>query len=247
MKECCLGIALFFLASVAAALPASARPRDETMSNVYRCAVIGDTRLWLDCYYGAAQPVRASLGMQPAHAAQIKLLAAPPGSSMPPADVGARDQVVFGATRCTSFSDEGEWLNCYYAAAQPIRVLLGLSPTSQASAAAPQFGLRPPPHPDTSANADHFETRMASYSFDRYGLFKATLDNGQVWYQISGDDSFAHWEPPATKYVVRISKGILGSYNFEVKGERPPIQGPPAAIALGPIPRETPSATPAPG
>ncbi len=49
----------------ASRLPAAARPRDDAMSAAFRCAVIGEARQWLDCYYGAAQPVRAALGMPP--------------------------------------------------------------------------------------------------------------------------------------------------------------------------------------
>ena len=44
---------------VGLAAPAQARPRDEALSGAFRCAVIADSHQWLDCYYGAAQPVRA--------------------------------------------------------------------------------------------------------------------------------------------------------------------------------------------
>src|SRR4051812_22621027 len=64
-----LGLASLLLA----ALPAEARPRDDALAGAFRCAVIGDARAWLDCYYGAAQPVRAGLGLAPAMAAQVKL------------------------------------------------------------------------------------------------------------------------------------------------------------------------------
>ena len=56
-----------------AAAPAQARPRDEALSGAFRCAGVADSHQWLDCYYGAAQPVRAALGMPPALPAQIKL------------------------------------------------------------------------------------------------------------------------------------------------------------------------------
>ena len=56
-------------AAVLVAMPAQARPRDEALSGAFRCAVIADSHAWLDCYYGAAQPVRAALGMAPALAA----------------------------------------------------------------------------------------------------------------------------------------------------------------------------------
>ena len=58
---------------------------------------------------------------------------------------------------------------------------------------------------------------MSSYSFDKYGIFTVTLENGQTWQQISGDTNVSHWNKPATRYTVRISRGLLGSYNFQVK------------------------------
>jgi hypothetical protein len=58
---------------------------------------------------------------------------------------------------------------------------------------------------------------MTSYSFDRYGKFSVTLENGQVWRQLSGDDVRARWSKPASRYVVRISGGAFGSYNLEVR------------------------------
>ena len=77
---------LWFLSPVLlllAALPAAARPRDDALAGAFRCAVIGDARAWLDCYYGAAQPVRAGLGLAPATAAQVKLALAPPAFHSP--------------------------------------------------------------------------------------------------------------------------------------------------------------------
>jgi hypothetical protein len=58
--------------------PAMADPREDVVSGVARCAVLTDDRQWLDCYYGAAQPMRASLGLAPAPQAQVKLLSVQP-------------------------------------------------------------------------------------------------------------------------------------------------------------------------
>src|SRR5471032_1910195 len=63
---------------VLAPQPALARARDDVMAGVFRCAAIGDTRLCLDCYYGAAQPARAQLGLPPAPPAQVRLALSPP-------------------------------------------------------------------------------------------------------------------------------------------------------------------------
>ena len=70
--------ALFSLAA-----PAEARPRDDALSGAIRCGAIADSRQWLDCYYGAAQPVRAALGLGSALPAQITLAASPPAGGQP--------------------------------------------------------------------------------------------------------------------------------------------------------------------
>lgn len=143
-----------------------------------------------------------------------------------------RDDAMAGAFRCNAQPDERQWLDCYYAAAQLVRVHLGLSPAPQARTAyaAPALPAAPPPaapqpaaeqfglrKPAPGNNVERVVSRMASYRFDRYGIFTATLANGQVWRQLSGDTAYARWSKPAESYVVSISHGLLGSYRFQVK------------------------------
>lgn len=230
MNRICILLALGFLAVSAHA--ASARPRDDVLSGAYRCAAIGDSRTWLDCYYGAAQPVRAALGLKPVPASQSRLVAQPPAGAPVPGDIPVRDQVMAGAVRCTTVGDERQWLDCYYGAAQPMRVRLGLEsarrmPALQAIRPAPPpapaipaagFGARPLPV-SPLGNVDRVSSQMASYSFDKLGWFTVTLRNGQVWRQVDGDTTYAHWKKPADAYQVQLSKGFLGSFNLQVRGE----------------------------
>lgn len=53
---------------------AEAGPRDDMLAGISRCSGISDDRTFLDCVYGAAQPVRAELGLSPAPASQIRLV-----------------------------------------------------------------------------------------------------------------------------------------------------------------------------
>jgi hypothetical protein len=215
-------------ALLALSAPASARARDEAMLNAYRCAGIASTRIWLDCYYGAAQPVRAALGLLPAPAEQLRLGLSPPaGGERQNQDL--RDEVMASAGHCGSLADERQWLSCYYAAAVPVRASLGLSvPTASPAQDAQIKSNHPSPRvpsrhlsafaellgaPDTS-----IASRMASYSFDRYGNFTVTLANGQVWRQVEGDTSTARWHKSASSYLVNITGGAFGSYNFTVNG-----------------------------
>lgn len=75
------------LAALAAvsATPALAGPREDMLAGISRCAALPDDRTFLDCVYGAAQPMRARLGLPPAPAAQQRLVPpATPVTSAPP-------------------------------------------------------------------------------------------------------------------------------------------------------------------
>ena len=61
-----------------AVYPAHAEPtRDAVMDAAGRCEGIPDNRVWLDCFYGSAQPMRATLGLAPAPESQTRLVPAP--------------------------------------------------------------------------------------------------------------------------------------------------------------------------
>jgi hypothetical protein len=159
---------------------ALADPRDDVLSAASRCVVITDYRKWLDCYYGAAQSMRALLGLRPASEEQQRL----------------------SATART-----------------------GIGPAPVLSQ--PQLGMRDPKVPPEQFGlaqrdtADHVAARMIDFTLDRTEIFTATLSNGQVWRQVSGDTSHVRWEKSAQKmvYNVLVEHGALGSYNFRVEGQ----------------------------
>lgn len=214
IEKLLLAVAAILTLTISAA---QARPRDDVMSGAFRCASIGDTRTWLDCYYGSAQPLRAALSMPPAPSAQTRLAAQPPAGPVAPSDTVLRDQVMSEAFRCNNLAGERQWLDCYYAAADIARRRLGLAVSANPPAkTAPGPSMRPSPQVPGPA-ARESASRMKSYSFDRYGIFTVTLEDGSVWRQISGDSSFAHWREPAQRYAVRITRGALGSYNLQVR------------------------------
>jgi len=218
------GNLLVFLAALLfGTVPASALgPRDEAIAGMFRCAAVGDTRVWLDCFYGAAQPMRAALGLPPVLAAQARLAQNPPASNQS-GDLGLRYQVTTDVLRCNSLGQDRQWLDCYYATAQPIRAQLGLPTAPQVLPPLPaQTAGKPFIGQDvgreTAAVGFPITSRMASYSFDRYGMFTVVLTNGLAWRQLSGDTSVAHWTKPAPSYTVQISRGALSSFNLKVKG-----------------------------
>jgi len=200
--------------------PVSARTRDDVIAGMFRCAAIGDTRIWLDCYYGAAQPQRQALGMIPAASAQVRLAQNPPASA-PTGDLSPRYQTTTEALRCNGIADERQWLNCFYAAANPVRVQLGLAPAPQTAPPiqgnAPMMASLQPGRQPTTPPAGWVQ--MSFYTFDRNGIFTLVLANGQHWQQLSGDTDLAHWKKPAASYQVRITHGALNSLNLKIKGE----------------------------
>jgi hypothetical protein len=187
------------------------------LSAAFKCAAIAELRTWLDCYYGAAQPQRAALGLPAVSAAQARLTASPPPGNPPAQDMALRDDILRSALDCNRTAAGREWLDCFYGAAEPARARLGLAsrtPARSVAGAPPpsEFGLQPKP----AKTPDSVSARMAAYEFDRYHRFTATLDNGEVWQQIAGDDDLAAWTKPASSYRVTISRGMFGSYNFRV-------------------------------
>jgi hypothetical protein len=67
-----------------AAGQARADTRDDVLSGIERCGMIHDDRSWLDCLYGAEQPMRAHLGLAPAPEFQQRLVPLiQPGMAVP--------------------------------------------------------------------------------------------------------------------------------------------------------------------
>ena len=217
------GIASVFCMPMLSASPAAAiGPRDQVIASMFRCAVIGDTRVWLDCFYGAAQPMRVALRLPPVPATQERLVESPP-ASVQSGDPNPRYQTTSEVLRCNDFSQDRQWLDCYYAAAQPVRAQLGLSPAPQvrplpATDAQAKPSAVPAPAGLPGATRFPLASRMMSYSFNRYGAFTVVLTNGQAWRQLSGDTSIARWTKPASSYTVKITRGALRSFNLKVGG-----------------------------
>jgi hypothetical protein len=68
--------------AIVAALSGSAYAgtRDDVLAGIARCGGIADDHTWLNCVYGAAQPMRNQLGLPPAPASQVNLV--PPASAV---------------------------------------------------------------------------------------------------------------------------------------------------------------------
>ncbi|HVW73805.1 MAG TPA: hypothetical protein VHC39_09210 [Rhizomicrobium sp.] len=161
----------------------------------------------------------------------------------------AREDVVNGMTRCAALTDDRQWLDCYYGAAQPMRAWLGLSPapqsqlkllqqTSQPSVPANVVPLPatvtraavrtgPPPPPKHSAILDMFggsdvvnNAPIQSYQVTGKG-FTVTLPDGQVWKQTDEDATKfpVNWSEPASSMRVTITQGAMHTFNLVMGDE----------------------------
>jgi hypothetical protein len=217
-----MSASLLLLMSVGLAV---ARPRDQVMINAYSCAGHASSRIWLDCYYGAAEPERATLDLPPAPIAQVRLIHGPLAAGVPQ-DIAIRDAVIVAAARCGAVASERPWLDCYYAAASPMRKLLGLSvaggipvPPPEQTAGPIAQQSRPGLLASILGTSDvAVASRMAAYHFDRNGVFTIALENGEIWRQLDGDSFVAHWSKEPHSYAVTITTGAFKSFNLTVKG-----------------------------
>lgn len=223
------------------AAPAQARPRDDALTGAIRCGVVADSRQWLDCYYGAAQPVRAALGLVPALQEQVRLAASPPAGGQP-RDEAVRDEVVSAAAACMRVTGDRPWLDCYYAAAMPMRAQMGLSAPQAVVRPAPvpqQFASVPPPPAQpagpppmprkTGMFAGIFSSPkpivddmpMQSYVLDKKGAFTVTLPDGQVWEQLPEDEAYhpARWRKDPSELRVTITPDAMHIFIMTVPGE----------------------------
>jgi hypothetical protein len=174
-----------------APLPVLADAREDVVNSMTRCAALPDDRQWLDCYYGAAQPMRAWLGLPPAPQSQLKLLQqtsqpAPGAPNVPGAAVPLPATVTRAAVRT------------------------GPPPPPKKSGIFDVFGGS-----DVVNNEP-----VQSYQVTPKG-FIVTLVDGQVWKQTEEDASKfpVDWQEPASSMQVTITQGALHSFNLVMGNE----------------------------
>ena len=178
-----LGIFLTATASLSSTGTASAGTREDVLAGTARCGAISDDRVWLDCYYGAAQPMRNRYGLTPAPEFQTKLVPVP-GAGGPAPSFAPSPQTATSAPPMPQQSKGGGLMGALFGG----KVLINRMP-------------------------------LTAYSFDKNGIVTVTLSDGEVWRQLADDDSFAKWRGPASRYVVTIKEGSLGSANLELQGD----------------------------
>ncbi len=193
MSKKAIFIGLFLLSAAGAA----ADPRDDALSAMLRCSGMSDKAQRLACYDSAAVRVPSAL-QAPASpvtaAAPIVAAPAAPGSA---AMARRRKEGFLGH-------------------------LFGSRPTRAPQTTVAEFGSesianggsRAYPQPMDNDTIDEITARMINYDVST-GFLVATLDNGQVWRQISGEP-VGHLERSASSYVVTVSRGGAGAYAMKL-------------------------------
>jgi hypothetical protein len=172
--------------------PVLADTRDDVIQGILRCAAIKDDRTWLNCTYGAQQPMRARLGLPPAPEFQQRLVppspyaaARAPAPSIPPrgapgtAPPSYTPPPGYVLQRADQVRHEASMMDIISGTAAPIAV----SP-------------------------------ITTVKFDAAGAFWVTLANGQVWHEV-GARTRAHLKVGAR---ATITPGAMWSYNLEAEG-----------------------------
>ena len=186
-----MGRAILFATGILALFltPALSDTRDDVMAGMQRCRSIPDDRIWLECAYGAQQPMRAKLGLQPAPDYQQRLVppassavipspplnAAPPQSAPQPMNTAAHPAAVAPiSNRKPSF------MQILTGSAQPVAV-----------------------------------STIVSVEYGANEAFLVTLQNGQTWHQLNAMAPRAKLKPGIK---VTIKPAVLGTYNLLANG-----------------------------
>ena len=162
---------------------AHAEPREDALSAMLRCSGISDKAQRLVCYDSAVVRVPAALNAAPP----------PIAAAAPPV---RRER-------------SGGFIAGLFGPGAP-----GRGPQTTTA----QFGMESiadggkqmEPGPIDGDTVDEISARLVKYDVDN-GVMTLTLDNGQVWHQISGP-SVGHLAQPASSYAVTVARGSAGAY-----------------------------------
>jgi hypothetical protein len=180
---------------------AHADPRDDALSAVLRCSSMSDKAQRLVCYDSAAVRVPGALRAP---------LPPPPTAAPPPVAATAADAPPAPVVRRRRSSG---FLDSIFGPGGPNR-----APQTTAaqfgSESIANGGQKAYPTPMDADTIDEISGRLVNYDVTT-GFLVATLDNGQIWRQVSGEP-VGHLARPTASYVVTVSRGISGAYSMKL-------------------------------
>src|SRR5258706_11563045 len=169
---------------------ANADPRDDALSAVLRCSGTSDKAQRLACYDSAAVRVPGALR----------------APSPPPVAATAGAPVV-------RRRPSNGFLDSIFGPGGPNRAPQ-TTVAQFGSESIANGGSHAYPSPMDSDTIDEITARLSNYDVSS-GFLVATLDNGQIWRQVSGEP-VGHFARPAASYVVTISRGTAGAYSMKL-------------------------------
>jgi hypothetical protein len=190
---------LSLLLGVWPAAGASADARDDALSAVLRCSGMSDKAQRLVCYDSAAVRVPDALRAPSPPLAVASPVSVPVSATPPP--------VVAHRRRSSGFMDSLFGPGGPKRSPQTIAAQFG-------SESIANGGTRAYPIAMDEDTIDEITARLTSYDLSS-GYLVATLDNGQVWRQVSGEP-VGHLERQAASYVATISRGGAGAYDMKL-------------------------------
>ena len=176
---------------------AEADPRDDALSAMLRCSGMGDKAQRLVCYDSAVVRVPGAL-----NAPRAPVVVAPPplASAEAPAPVVHRQ-------RSSGFIESLFGPGGPNRAPQTTVAQFG-------SESIANGGKQAYPIPMDGDTIDDITARLVSYDVSG-GFMVVTLDNGQIWRQVTGEP-VGHLQRPAASYVVTIERGGAGAYSMKL-------------------------------
>jgi len=188
-------------------LPAAALadPRDDALSQVLRCSAMNDKGQRLACYDSAA--VRASGALRAPSAASVTMAAPVPAPMTAPVTAISSAPDIPPPVRHKRQGD-GFFEKLFGPGGpkrKPQKTVAEFGSESVANGGAHAY-----PQPMDDDAIDGFSARLADYDLSG-GPLIVTLDNGQVWRQVSGEP-VGHLQYAAASYVATISRGGSGAY-----------------------------------
>jgi hypothetical protein len=175
---------------------ANADPRDDALSAVLRCSGTSDKAQRLACYDSAAVRVPGALRAP-----------SPPPVAAAPVTATASAAPVMRRRPSGGFLDSLLGSNGPNRAPQTTAAQFG-------SESIANGGQRAYPIPMDEDTIDEISARLVNYDV-KTGYLVATLDNGQIWRQVSGEP-VGHLQRPAVSYVVTVSRGGAGAYSMKL-------------------------------
>jgi hypothetical protein len=197
---------LFLLVASAAC----ADPRDDALSAVQRCSSVSDKGQRLACYDSAAVRVPGALRAPPPMIAPVPA----PMSASAPAPVYASAAPAPGVPAPVPHARHSNgFLDKLFGDGGPKRAPQ-TTVAQFGSESVANGGSHAYPQAMDQDTIDAISARLASYDLSS-GFLVATLDNGQVWRQVSGEP-LGHLTYAAPQYVATISRGGSGAYSMKL-------------------------------